>query len=270
MKGEISVLIADDNYEFAGLLKEYMDQYEDIEVIGIAKDGLQAIEMIVSLKPDVVVLDIIMPNLDGLGVLERLSSMQIDFRPMYIMLTAIGQDVFVQRAVALGAEYYIIKPFDAEVLVKRIRQLYKEKYMSAFSNKPVVKNTDMINSSANVDRTYEIEVEVTNLMHEVGIPPHMAGYQYLREAIIQTVLNNKAFTSITKTLYPEVAKKFNTTAQKVERAIRNAIESAWSRGNPDTMDSLFGYTYNSSKGKPTNSECIAMMADRIRITMDIR
>jgi two-component system response regulator (stage 0 sporulation protein A) len=270
MKGEISVLIADDNYEFAGLLKEYMEQFEDIEVIGIAKDGLQALEMIVSLKPDVVVLDIIMPNLDGLGVLEKLSSMQVEFKPMFIMLTAIGQDVFVQRAVDLGAEYYIIKPFDAEVLVKRIRQLYKEKYMSAFSNKPIVKNSELISSNTNVDKTYDIEVEVTNLMHEVGIPPHMAGYQYLREAIIQTVLNAKAFTSITKTLYPKVAKKFNTTSQKVERAIRNAIESAWARGNPDTMDSLFGYTFSTSKGKPTNSECIAMMADRIRITMNIR
>ena len=191
MKGEISVLIADDNYEFAGLLKEYMEQFEDIEVIGIAKDGLQALEMIVSLKPDVVVLDIIMPNLDGLGVLEKLSSMQVEFKPMFIMLTAIGQDVFVQRAVDLGAEYYIIKPFDAEVLVKRIRQLYKEKYMSAFSNKPIVKNSELISSNTNVDKTYDIEVEVTNLMHEVGIPPY-GRISVLREAIIQTVLNAKA------------------------------------------------------------------------------
>lgn len=268
MKGEITVLIADDNIEFADLLKDYMDQYEDIEVAGVARDGLQVLEMIVSLKPDVVVLDIIMPNLDGLGVLEKLSTMQMDRKPMYIMLSAIGQDVFVQRAVALGAEYYIIKPFDVEVLVTRIRQLYKEKYMTAFTTKPVARNSELIN--ANIDRTYDIEVEVTNLMHEVGIPPHMAGYQYLREAIIQTVKNSKVFSSITKTLYPAVAKKYNTTPQKVERAIRNAIESAWARGNLDTIDSLFGYTINYSKGKPTNSECIAMMADKIRITMGIR
>lgn len=132
MKGEISVLIADDNYEFAGLLKEYMEQFEDIEVIGIAKDGLQALEMIVSLKPDVVVLDIIMPNLDGLGVLEKLSSMQVEFKPMFIMLTAIGQDVFVQRAVDLGAEYYIIKPFDAEVLVKESDSCIRKVYVGFF------------------------------------------------------------------------------------------------------------------------------------------
>ncbi|MFZ5985928.1 MAG: sporulation transcription factor Spo0A [Bacillota bacterium] len=269
MKGELTVLIADDNAEFADLLKDYMDQYEDIKVVGIAPDGLKAIEMIVSLKPEVVVLDIIMPNLDGLGVLEKLSIMQLERRPMFIMLSAIGQDIFIQRAVALGAEYYIIKPFDVEVLVTRIRQLYQEKYLTAFSYKPVTKNPEPI-SSDNVDRTYDIEVEVTNLMHEVGIPPHMAGYQYLREAIIQTVKNSKVFSSVTKTLYPAVAEKFNTTPQKVERAIRNAIESAWARGNPDTIDSLFGYTINYNKGKSTNSECIAMMADKIRIAMGIR
>lgn len=268
MKGEILVLIADDNVEFAKLLKEYMDQYEDIEVLGVAKDGLDAIEMIMSQKPDVVVLDIIMPNLDGLGVLERLSTMQLEYRPIFIILSAIGQDVFVQRAVSLGAEYYIIKPFDVDVLITRIRQLYREKSMSAFSNKPITKNSELF--SGNIDRDYDIEVEVTNLMHEVGIPPHMAGYQYLREAIIQTVKNSKVFTSITKILYPAVAEKYNTTPQKVERAIRNAIESAWARGNPDTVDALFGYTINYSKGKPTNSECIAMMADKIRITMGLR
>ncbi|OPZ94661.1 MAG: Stage 0 sporulation protein A [Firmicutes bacterium ADurb.Bin419] len=269
MKDKISVLIADDNLEFAELLKDYMDQYDDISVSGIAKDGLQALEMIETIKPDVVVLDIIMPNIDGIGVLEKLATQQMERRPLFIMLSAIGQDVFIQRAVSLGAEYYIIKPFDVEVLVMRIRQLYEEKYLSAFSYRTVNKNMEFSNADA-LDRTYDIEVEVTNLMHEVGIPPHMAGYQYLREAIVLTVKNSKMFSSITKSLYPAVAEKFNTTSQKVERAIRNAIESAWARGNLDTIDSLFGYTINYTKGKPTNSECIAMMADKIRISMGIR
>lgn len=269
MKDKISVLIADDNLEFVDLLKEYMDQYDDINVVGIAKDGMQALEMIKSIKPDVVVLDVIMPNIDGIGVLEKLATQQMDRKPLFIMLSAIGQDVFIQKAVSLGAEYYIIKPFDVEVLVTRIRQLYEEKYLSAFSIRSVNKNMEFANADA-LDRTYDIEVEVTNLMHEVGIPPHMAGYQYLREAIVLIVKNSKMYSSITKSLYPAVAQKFNTTSQKVERAIRNAIESAWSRGNLDTIDSLFGYTINYTKGKPTNSECIAMMADKIKISMGIR
>lgn len=269
MKDIISVLIADDNLEFVDLLKEYMEQYDDINVVGIAKDGIQALEMIKSIKPDVVVLDVIMPNIDGIGVLEKLATQQMDKKPLFIMLSAIGQDVFIQKAVSLGAEYYIIKPFDVEVLVTRIRQLYEEKYLSAFSNRSVNKNMEFTNADA-LDRTYDIEVEVTNLMHEVGIPPHMAGYQYLREAIVLVVKNSKMYSSITKSLYPAVAEKFNTTSQKVERAIRNAIESAWSRGNLDTIDSLFGYTINYTKGKPTNSECIAMMADKIKISMGIR
>ena len=269
MKEKISILIADDNVEFVELLKEYMEQYEDLDVVGIAKDGLRAIEMIKSLKPDVVVLDIIMPNIDGIGVLEKLEAHKMEHKPIFIMLSAIAQDMFIQKAVSLGAEYYIIKPFDVEVLVTRIRQLYEEKYISAFTNRTVSKNAEFANAEA-LDRTYDIEVEVTNLMHDIGIPPHMAGYQYLREAIVLTVKNSKMYSSITKNLYPAVAEKFNTTAQKVERAIRNAIESAWSRGNLDTIDSLFGYTINYTKGKPTNSECIAMMADKIRISMGIR
>ena len=188
MKEEITVLIADDNAEFSDLLKDYMDQYEDINVVGIARDGLEAIDKIVSLKPEVVVLDVIMPNIDGIGVLEKLSTMDMERKPLYIMLSAIGQDVFVQRAVSLGADYYIIKPFDVEVLIKRIRQLYKEKYLPAFSYRQVTKNTELVKDET-IDRTYDIEVEVTNLMHEVGIPPHMAGYQYLRETILHTVKN---------------------------------------------------------------------------------
>ena len=268
MKEKISVLIADDNVEFVDLLKEYMEQYDDLDVVGTAKDGLMAIEMIKSINPDVVVLDVIMPNIDGIGVLEKLETHKMDQKPIFIMLSAIGQDMFIQKAVSLGAEYYIIKPFDVEVLVTRIRQLYEEKFHSAFSNRAVTKNNEFSNAEV-LDRTYDIEVEVTNLMHDIGIPPHMAGYQYLREAIVLTVKNSKMFSSITKSLYPAVAEKFNTTSQKVERAIRNAIESAWSRGNLDTIDSLFGYTINIGKGKPTNSEFIAMVADKLRLEMKI-
>lgn len=268
MKNEISVLITDDNIEFGDILYDYLNQTEGIKVVGIARDGLQALEKIKELKPDVVILDVIMPNLDGIGVLEKLSTTPNIRKPIFIMLSAIGQDIFIQQAMSLGAEYYIVKPFSVEVLISRIKQLYRENRVSSFNE---TTNLDKKVSSAvlkNPENTNDIEVQVTYMMRDIGIPPHMAGYQYLREAIMQSVNNSKVFGSITKVLYPSVAQKFNTTPQKVERAIRNAIESTWSRGNPDSIDTLFGYTINYSKGKPTNSEFIAMLADKVRISLN--
>jgi two-component system, response regulator, stage 0 sporulation protein A len=265
MREEISVLISDDNVEFGNLLNERMSQEADLRVVGIARDGIQAIEMIKNMMPDIVVLDIIMPNLDGIGVLERVAELNLEQKPLFIMLSAIGQDIFIQKAIILGAEYYIVKPFDVSVLISRLRQIQKEKFLSPFTaNKVSIKTTP--EESNTTEKPIDLEIEVTNLMRDVGIPPHMVGYQFIREAIIQTIGNAKAYSSITKILYPTVARKFGTTPQKVERAIRNAIESAWSRGNTDSIDSLFGYTVNFSKGKPTNSEFIAMMADKIRVS----
>jgi two-component system, response regulator, stage 0 sporulation protein A len=270
MKSEISVLIADDNIEFGNLLHEYMSREQDLHVAGVARDGIQAFEMITSLKPDIVILDIIMPNLDGIGVLEKVTSEAGIHRPLFIMLSAIGQDMFIQKAIALGAEYYIVKPFDVDILISRVRQVYKEKYMTSFTQNKIFKDTVKQQESLKPEPGHNLEVEITNLMHEVGIPPHMTGYQYIREAITQTVNNSKTFTSITKVLYPEVAKRFSSTPQKVERAIRNSIESAWIRGNRSSIDSIFGYSINYERGKPTNSEFIAMMADKVRINLGIK
>jgi two-component system, response regulator, stage 0 sporulation protein A len=264
---EISVLLADDNIEFGNLLSKYLSQQEDIRIVGVARDGVEAYDMIIELMPDVVVLDIIMPNLDGIGVLEKLSSVELKRRPLFIVLTAIGQDIFIQKAITLGAEYYIVKPFDINVLVSRIRQIYNDEKVSSFSHNKVLTKV----SAENVkqpNQSFNLEVEVTNMMHEIGIPPHMSGYQYIREAIMMTVNNSKIFSSITRVLYPAVAEKYSSSSQKVERAIRNAIESAWERGHPDSIDTLFGYTVNNSKGKPTNSEFIAMIADKVRINME--
>jgi two-component system response regulator (stage 0 sporulation protein A) len=222
--------------------------------------------MITSLAPDVVILDVIMPNLDGIGVLEKMSEVQMGRKPLYIMLSAIGQDIFIQNAIGLGAEYYIVKPFDIEVLISRIRQMYNERYTTLFSRSSTPPRlTPSI--AREPDQNHDLEVEVTDLMRDIGVPPHMAGYQYIREAVIQTVRNSKLFGSVTKVLYPAVANKFNTTPERVERAIRNAIESTWAKGNPDSIDALFGYTVNYNRGKPTNSEFIAMMADQVRVNM---
>lgn len=265
MSETISVLIVDDNVEFGDLLKDYMIQEDDIRITGVARDGNQAINMIMSLEPDVVILDVIMPNLDGIGVLEKIAQINLVKRPLFIMLSAIGQDVFVQKAVALGAEYYVVKPFDVDILISRIRQIYREKLANVLTiNRATSK--EKTSGQKNNSSLRDIEVEVTNLMRDVGIPAHVLGYQFIREAIIQTINNSKIFSSITKVLYPSVAQKFNTTPQKVERAIRNAIEGAWAKGNSDAIDALFSNTvYN--KNKPTNSEFIAIMADKVRIKM---
>lgn len=272
MKGEISVLIADDNFEFGELLREQLIKEQDIDVVGVARDGVQAIESISELKPDVIILDIIMPNLDGIGVLEKISKAQLAYKPIFIMLSAIGHDAFIQNAITLGAEYYLVKPFDIEVLISRIREMFKERKSLYFTNENNNRKKESKSSKSNsysytpyFSGPFDLEAEVTHIMRDVGIPAHMSGYQFLREAIIQTINDPRMFTSVTKILYPSVASKYNTTPQKVERSIRNAIESAWTRGNHDSLDSLFGYTINYNKGKPTNSEFIAMMADQVKI-----
>ncbi|MDP4091971.1 MAG: sporulation transcription factor Spo0A [Bacillota bacterium] len=262
MNDPIKILIADDNGDFAGLLNEILNKEEDMTVVGIAKDGLQTLELINILSPDIVVLDIIMPNLDGIGVLERLASVKNSTKPLFIMLSAIGQDAFVQKAITLGAEYYLVKPFDINILLKRIRQIHNEKNMSWFSNMI----PDMEDARQDIIHDKSTEVQVTNFIRDAGIPAHMSGYQYLREAIILTLNNNNNIRSVTKALYPEVAEKFSTSPQKVERAIRNAIESAWLKGNTSYLDSIFGSSASFNKGRPSNSEFIAIVAERIKMS----
>ena len=257
----ITVLIADDNKEFGEILSEYLRAQSDIEVIGVAKDGLEAFDMILAQKPDVAILDIIMPHLDGLGVLEKINSSQMSKKPLSIMLTAVGQDKITQRALALGAEYYIVKPFDMDILINRIRELKNFHKVSMIRTEQVYEQkTPYVNTSSK-----SLEAEVTNIIHEIGVPAHIKGYQYLRDAIIMVIKDIEMINSITKQLYPSIAKAYNTTPSRVERAIRHAIEVAWSRGQVETIDSLFKYTINVGKGKPTNSEFIAMIADKLRL-----
>lgn len=266
----ISVLIADDNIEYGNLLNEYISQYEDIVVKGVAKDGLETIEKIKELQPDVVILDIIMPNLDGIGVLEKAAEMQLACKPLFVVLSAIGQDVFVHKAITLGAEYYIVKPFDVEVLVSRIRQVYREKYVFPFDRnsekpKPAPKK------NAREDRSsISLEVMVTSLIHNAGIPPHISGYQYIREAIMMSVDGSAVFSSITKVIYPGIAMKYNTTPRKVERAIRCAIDNAWGKGGLSRNDRKSEIFVNFGMDRPTNSQFISTLADKTRIGMGIK
>lgn len=267
MEEKITVLIADDNKEFGEILSEYLQSHNDIEVIGVAKDGLEAYQVIEKKKPDVAILDIIMPHLDGLGVLEKINMAQIPKRPLCIMLTAVGQDKITQKAMALGAEYYIVKPFDMDILVNRIRELKKingSKVSFFKTEQSGEQRVPYVNTSIK-----SLETEVTNIIHEIGVPAHIKGYQYLRDAIIMVVKDIEVINSITKLLYPTIAKMYNTTPSRVERAIRHAIEVAWSRGQMETIDSLFKYTVNVGKGKPTNSEFIAMIADKLRLELKV-
>lgn len=272
MKKKISVLLVDDNIEFSDLLNEYISKYKDIHIIGIARDGIEAMEMIDILKPDVVLLDIIMPNLDGIGVLEKFSRKRSEPRPMFIILSAIGQDVFIKKAISLGAEYYIVKPFDVDILVSRIRQIFTEKYIPPFSSGESGKTEVEPLYSEESGQEHTLEIAVTNMILDAGIHPNIIGYRYIREATIQVLASDlRVFDSVTKAIYPAVADKFNTTPRKVERSIRNAIDSAWDRmscnGHKMTYNSD---TYWCKKNKPTNSEFIATVADRVRVKLGLK
>lgn len=261
---KISVIIADDNKEFCNILNDYLLNQRDIIVTGIAKDGIEALKLIQEKKPDLVVLDIIMPHLDGLGVLEKLNSMQLEHFPRIIVLSAVGQDRITQRAITLGADYYVVKPFDMDVFTKRIREMFNNTIVNDEEKKPVtVIENDEIQYNRN--EPVDLESEITNIIHEIGVPAHIKGYMYLREAINMVVNDIELLSAVTKELYPSIAKKYNTTASRVERAIRHAIEVAWARGQVETINKLFGYTIHNDKGKPTNSEFIAMVADKLRL-----
>jgi two-component system response regulator (stage 0 sporulation protein A) len=267
VKEKTKILIADDNKDFCDILYEYLSKQEDLEIVGVAKDGIEAIELLSKKSPDVLILDIIMPHLDGLGVLEKMNSMIGQKEPKVIILSAVGQDRITQKAISLGADYYVVKPFDFEVFIKRIRQLTGT-VQNNMDKRIAIKDFNIANSN-NKPNTMSIEAEITNIIHEIGVPAHIKGYLYLREAIGMVVENIEYLSAVTKELYPNIAQKFNTTPSRVERAIRHAIEVAWSRGKMDTINRLFGYTVHNGKGKPTNSEFIAMIADKLRIEQQI-
>jgi len=272
MQRPIRVLLADDNREFVEVVKEFIERQEDMTLVGVAYHGNEALELISREEPHVVLLDIIMPHLDGLGVLEKLQNSSK--RPKIIILTAFGQEAMTQRAVNLGADYYILKPFDLDTLGKRIRQL-QDDFSDSFNGVQQANAGTNWKNMANAQfsngilppTTKNHEVEVTRMIHQMGVPAHVKGYQYLRDAIVSVVLDVTLLGAVTKELYPMIAVKYQTTPSRVERAIRHAIELAWDRGNVDFMNRFFGYTINVDRGKPTNSEFVAMVADKLRMSM---
>ncbi|HOQ09092.1 MAG TPA: sporulation transcription factor Spo0A [Syntrophomonadaceae bacterium] len=257
--GRIRILIADDNREFCGILKDYFNNERDFEIIDVCSNGMEVLETLEKNEVDVLILDLIMPYMDGIGVLEKINENNLPKRPKIIILTAFGQENITQKAVQLGADYYILKPFNLQVLGDRVRQV-------AYDTHPRTESRGTAASlMVQAPAPKNLEVEVTKVIHEIGVPAHVKGYQYLRDAIMLVVEEINYLGAVTKELYPTIAQKYDTTPSRVERAIRHAIELAWDRGDLDKINKFFGYTISGEKGKPTNSEFIAIIADRLRL-----
>ncbi|MGE5583066.1 MAG: sporulation transcription factor Spo0A [Bacillota bacterium] len=259
---KIKIAIADNNRELCNTLADLIDLQEDMELVGVAFDGLEALKVIENSKPDVLILDITMPYLDGIGVLERIAA--FPERPVVIVLTAFEQEAMIQRLTTMGATYYMVKPFDAPTLFDRIRQFASSHPAPA---RPVKIHEERSIYTANIRReksTPELELEVSKLFHEMGIPAHFRGYAYLRDAIIIASREVEVLGNITKNLYPRIAEKYHSTPSGVESAIRHTIEIGWERGNTDFMEEFFGFE-NQKNRFPTSASFITKIADKLRL-----
>ena len=245
-----TVIIADNSEEFCLSLTAAIGRSKGFQVLGTANDGDKAVRMVTEQKPDMLVLDLMLPKRDGIAVLKAIAAME--HKPLVLATSCFVSDYVSATAASLGVRYLILKPCDPEALVER---------MEEFRGGPSVKTLRRSN------QTTSIEAMVTGIIHEIGVPAHIKGYQYLREAIMIAVADMDVINAITKVLYPQVAKTFQTTPSRVERAIRHAIEVAWDRGDLDTLQRFFGYTVSNTKGKPTNSEFIALIADKLQLQL---
>ncbi|MBQ2960393.1 MAG: sporulation transcription factor Spo0A [Oscillospiraceae bacterium] len=258
METKIRIVTADPNMDFCRQLSSLASAEGDMEIVGMASDGLDALALTLEQKPDLLLTELVLPKLDGLELLRRLQ--ELDYKGHIVVLSGFYNSNVIADCSNLGVDYFLPKPCDSAALLSRIRQLVRSDDIDvppvgvdcrAYA---IAKRTDI-----------ELEAVVTDIIHEVGVPAHIKGYQYLREAIILTIKDMDMINAVTKVLYPEVAKRFNTTPSRVERAIRHAIEVAWDRGDIEVLQKFFGYTVSNIKGKPTNSEFIAMIADSLTL-----
>jgi len=252
-EGRIKIGLAEDNVDFCRVLQEFFKPINEIQVVGAAHDGLSALKMVEQNLLDVLLLDIILPKMDGLAVLEKITN--ISNRPRVIVFSAFGNEEMTKRAVDLGADYFIVKPFNLEILVRRIKEV------SGWGKKKPVGYTR---------NDVELEKEVSEILQKLHILPHLNGYAYLRAAIILCIKEPAMINAVTKNLYPRIAEQFNTTRQCVERAMRFAIETAWNRGKVENLHQLMGYAVDEKKGKPTNISFVAKIADRIQLERKMR
>ena len=254
MENKLKVLIADNTTEFSAEGGKLLNSY-GMEVIYTQKDGIKLMAEIKNRHPDVVVADVFMPHIDILGVLEQVNKLDLTPKPLIFAMSNFDNPRLEQQALQAGAAYYMLKPFDAETLAQRIIQ------MTGWQSENLPVKLQLPRNEV------DLELMVTDIIHQIGVPAHIKGYHYLREAIMLSVNNPEMINSITKQLYPTVAKRFQTTPSRVERAIRHGIEVAWDRGDVDVLNSYFGYTIHIGRGKPTNSEFIAMIADKLRLKL---
>ena len=252
MKGKLKILIAEDSAEFETGSSDIFAE-NGFEKKFCEKDGTKVVESICSFKPDVVLMDMFMSSMDGVGVMHKIKNIKDVDPPVFVILSSFDSVMLQKEALSAGAAYYVIKPFRPSDLIERIAELIICKEEIIFNNNEVY----------SID--HQLEVTVTDILHQIGVPAHIKGYHYLRDSIIMSVKRPEIINAVTKELYPSVAKKYETTSSRVERAIRHAIEVAWDRGDVDILNSYFGYTIHNSRGKPTNSEFIAMISDRLRL-----
>ena len=251
METKVKVMLADANEDFTVLLRRAVENADDMELVGVAQDGLETMTMLAEKRPDVLLMDLVLPKLDGISVLQRIQGS--GHPPITFVVSAFYNDKMITSAMAMGVSFFMPKPCDMDALITRVRQSVDAERNEALASTQLVREREY--------RNVDLEAMVTEVIHEIGVPAHIKGYQYLREAIILTIKNMDAINAVTKVLYPSVAEKFGTTPSRVERAIRHAIEVAWDRGDIETLQKFFGYTVSNIKGKPTNSEFIAMIAD---------
>jgi len=253
MDTKIKVLVADPSDDYRSMVAGQLSSELDLELVGSTSDGLEALSLAQEKRPDVVILDILLANLDGMDVMRRLG--EAGSRASCIMVSSFHRDSIVAEAASLGASYFMLKPFNLGTLMEKVRGVSGKMVREHSAYTPTIPARQEQN----------LETVVTEVIHEIGVPAHIKGYKYLREAIMLTVRDMEIINAVTKVLYPEVARKFNTTPSRVERAIRHAIEVAWDRGDLEILQKFFGYTVSNIKGKPTNSEFIAMIADRLSL-----
>ncbi len=254
MSKQQKILIAEESTDFGhactGVLRSY-----GFDVALVPKDGNEVLYSLETQKPDVVIMDAFMARLDALGVLKMLPTLKLSKKPLIFLMSSMDNARLEQELLNAGADYYFLKPIDINVLADRIALL-----SDRFSSGQVI---------SDMTKEPNLEVIVSDIMHQIGVPAHIKGYQYLREAIILSINNIEMMNSVTKLLYPTVAKTYSTTSSRVERAIRHAIEVAWDRGDIDVLSSYFGYTIQNTRGKPTNSEFIAMISDKLRLRLKV-
>ncbi len=252
MSKQIRLLIVDDNHELASQISQFMNSQQEIEVVGIAENAKEALEMVKLLHPNAIVADLIMPESDGFFLLEKIASGEYGEIPKIIILSAISSENLYARAIALGATYYMNKPFVMETLYQRILDFFDLRSLN------LQKKTTLVKSKS-------LDERITSIFLSIGIPAHIKGYQFLKEAIKIVIKEPEMINSITKQLYPTIAQNFETTSSKVERAIRHAIEVAWNRGRIENLNTIFGYNIYTKNDKPTNGEFIALIADRLTL-----